>query len=312
VETLKPACIGNSSKEHLYIMEHVDRDNIGICFDSNHLLTEDNIEFLKTAGQYVITTHLSDYDGVDEKHWYPGRGINDWRRIVKVLEEKGYTGPWVFETGFQGKEALKTLVDEWESLFVIPRPEHPNPQCERTSWMNLNGRWDFEFDFGASGMDRKFYENPDFHKKIVVPFCPESELSGIGYKDFIPCCWYRRFFDITKEQIDGTVYLNFGAVDYETHVFVNKKKVGVHRGGYSSFRLDITSAVLEGENEVIVCVYDDTRSGRQPRGKQSHLYHSQRCEYTRTTGICRQYGWNLLQKHTLSRFGITRMWKRPV
>ena len=65
----------------------------------------------------------------------------------------------------------------------IPRPEHPNPQFERSSWQNLNGLWDFEFDFGTSGLDRKLYENPQFTKKILVPFCPESELSGIQYKD---------------------------------------------------------------------------------------------------------------------------------
>lgn len=122
VETLKPRCIGNGLKEHLYIMQHVNRDNVGICFDSNHLLEEDNIEFIKGAGEYIITTHLSDYDGDDEKHWYPGRGVNNWKGIVSALKNKGYEGPWVFEVGFPDKkptlEECQKLINEWENLFV--------------------------------------------------------------------------------------------------------------------------------------------------------------------------------------------------
>lgn len=124
VETLKPRCIGNGLKEHLYIQEHVKRSNLGICFDSNHLLEEDNLDFLKGAGQYVVTTHFSDYDGIDERHWYPGRGINDWKQIVQILEEKGYREPYVFETSFheevnpRGAESYAQLIQEWEALFA--------------------------------------------------------------------------------------------------------------------------------------------------------------------------------------------------
>lgn len=167
----------------------------------------------------------------------------------------------------------------------IPRPEHPEPQFYRENWLNLNGTWDFMFDFGASGMDRKFYEKAAYTHQICVPFCPESELSGIGYKDFIPCCWYHRGFHLTEEQCKGHVFLHFGAVDYEAHVFVNGKKAGVHKGGYVSFAMDITALVMAGENELTVCVYDDSRSNRQPRGKQSSLFYSHNCDYTRTTGI---------------------------
>ncbi len=122
VETLKPRCIGNGAKEHLYIMEKVNRDNIGICFDSNHLLEEDNIDFLEAAGQYVITTHFSDFDGIDEKHWFPGRGINDWKKIVDVLSSKGYDGPYVFEVSFPDKvatpEGCSELINQWENMFI--------------------------------------------------------------------------------------------------------------------------------------------------------------------------------------------------
>lgn len=122
VESLKPRCIGNSSDELIYIVENVNRDNVGICFDSNHLLFEDNTEFVNKAGKYIITTHLSDFDGDDEKHWYPGRGINNWKSIVGAMKEKGYTGPWVFEVSFPNRiatvEECKILIDEWEKLGV--------------------------------------------------------------------------------------------------------------------------------------------------------------------------------------------------
>ena len=72
----------------------------------------------------------------------------------------------------------------------IPRPEHPNPQFERQDWINLNGEWQFEYDFGISGRDRKFYERDSLNSKIIVPFCPESVLSGIGNTDFLNCVWY--------------------------------------------------------------------------------------------------------------------------
>ena len=73
----------------------------------------------------------------------------------------------------------------------IPRPEHPNPQWERENWINLNGEWEFDFDFSGSARERKIYEGGALARKITVPFCPESSLSGIGYTDFIPSVCYR-------------------------------------------------------------------------------------------------------------------------
>ena len=170
-------------------------------------------------------------------------------------------------------------------LTGIPRPEHPTPQFERKKWKNLNGTWDFAFDFGVSGLERKVFEHPDFPEKIQVPFCPESSLSGIRHTDFIPCCWYHRTFSISREDLRGDVLLHFGAVDYEAHVFLNGKEVGVHRGGYSSFQFEISGLLKEGENDLTVCAMDLMRSGKQPVGKQSRLYFSHDCDYTRTTGI---------------------------
>lgn len=167
----------------------------------------------------------------------------------------------------------------------IPRIEHPNPQMERETWMNLNGPWDFKFDFGASGIDRKYYEATDWNMKIIVPFCPESVLSGIHYTDFMPAVWYRKTVNLCSEQLWGRTILHFGAVDYECIIWVNGKKAGEHKGGYTSFCLDITAFVHPGKNEIIVYARDDNRSGKQPRGKQCEYYTSQGCDYTRTTGI---------------------------
>lgn len=168
----------------------------------------------------------------------------------------------------------------------IPRCEHPKPQFERSSWRNLNGEWKFCFDHGRSGIARKFYENPDvFDKKIIVPFCVESELSGIGYKDFMYGVWYRREFELSEAEISGRTVIHIGAADFKTTVFVNGKRVGEHIGGYVSFSFEITDFIIQGTNTVTVYCEDDTRDPMIPRGKQSEEFYSHNCDYTRTTGI---------------------------
>lgn len=165
------------------------------------------------------------------------------------------------------------------------RTEHPKPQMQRQGWQNLNGEWDFAFDFGCSGVERRFYERDGLDRKIQVPFCPESDLSGIGYKDFIPAVWYQKKVELTGEQLAGCVRLHFGAVDYECRLWVNGQEAGTHKGGYVSFCFDITKYAKEGVNTLTLYARDDTRSGRQCKGKQSGLFHSHGCDYTRTTGI---------------------------
>ncbi len=165
----------------------------------------------------------------------------------------------------------------------IPRKEHPNPQFERKTWENLNGKWEFEIDKSVSGEDRKLFEADKLSGEIIVPFCPESKLSGIGDTDFLNSVWYRRKIDI--KETDCRVILHIGACDYFTTVYINSKKVGTHMGGYSSFAFDITDFVEAGENALVINAVDDNRNGKQPRGKQSAKYHSHGCDYTRTTGI---------------------------
>ncbi len=167
----------------------------------------------------------------------------------------------------------------------IPRPEYPNPQFARADWMNLNGTWQFEMDPGRSGEDRKLYEADSLSGEIVVPFCPESKLSGVGYTDFIPAVWYRRTVSIPADKLSGRVFLHFGAVDYEAVIYVNGKEVGSHKGGYVHFSFDVTGFVHAGENVIAVYASDDARDGLIASGKQCFRYASMGCHYTRTTGI---------------------------
>ncbi len=169
---------------------------------------------------------------------------------------------------------------------MIPRPEHPKPQFMRSSWQNLNGTWEFTIDQSCSGVARELYA-PEavFDQVITVPFCPESELSGIGHKDFLYGVWYRRTVELSQEQCDNRVVLHFGAVDYEASLWINGKKVGSHKGGYVSFSFDITEFVVPGENTITLFARDDTRNPMYPSGKQCGEYASFGCFYTRTTGI---------------------------
>jgi beta-galactosidase/beta-glucuronidase len=165
------------------------------------------------------------------------------------------------------------------------RNEYPRPQFVRERWMNLNGLWQFELDLGNSGEARKVYGKSSFEAQIIVPFCPESELSQVNYKDFIPACWYKRQFVLPKEWLKGRILLHFGAVNYLCKVWINGHLAGMHHGGYSSFCIDIRDYVIEGENSIAVYAQSDVRLGKQPSGKQSPEYESFGCFYTRTTGI---------------------------
>ena len=167
----------------------------------------------------------------------------------------------------------------------IPRNEYPRPQLVRTQWLNLNGTWQFAEDPGASGHQRGWTYGTTLDHRIVVPFCPESRLSGIGKTDFMPCVWYRRTIAVPESWAGRRVHLHFGAVDHEATVWVNGTPVGTHRGGYTPFSMDITGALRAGDNELVVRAVDHTRSTRQPRGKQCPDYASRGCLYTRTTGI---------------------------
>lgn len=128
----------------------------------------------------------------------------------------------------------------------VPRPEYPRPQFERTDWINLNGEWTYTFDFGASGLERGYAGSKGFDGKIIVPFAPESKLSGVGHTDFIARIWYQRTIHIPAGWAQRNVMLNFGAVYYTSEVYVDGRFVGRHFGGSSSFSYDITAFVKPG------------------------------------------------------------------
>lgn len=168
----------------------------------------------------------------------------------------------------------------------VPRKEYPRPQFERAAWVNLNGEWDYTFDFSNSGMEQGFPKATSFDKKIIVPFCPESSLSGVEHKDFINHIWYHREITVPQEWSGKNVWLNFGAVYFNSEIYVDGVLAGRHFGGSSSFSLDITKFVTPGKSHhLVVRASSDLRSTMQSAGKQSLQYASYGCNYTRTTGI---------------------------
>lgn len=182
----------------------------------------------------------------------------------------------------------------------IPRPEHPRPQFVRDSWLSLNGPWTCHFDQGKSGLERGLQHSQGFEQPVMVPFCPESRLSGIGHTDFIECLWYHRKLEIPAEWENQLVLLHFGAVDYECFVYIDGQEACHHIGGLTSFTADISSYAQAGKcHELVLQVKDEQRSGNQPYGKQSPWFKSQGCSYTRTSGI-----WQSVWLEAVPKYGL--------
>ena len=159
-------------------------------------------------------------------------------------------------------------------------PEYPRPMMKRERWKNLNGIWEFAMrPKSREGRPEKF----DDH--ILVPFCVESALSGVKKKVVeTDMLWYRRTFDVPRQWAGQRLLLHFGAVDWETTVWVNGKEVTHHRGGYDPFSVDITDMLKSsGPQEIVLSVWDPTDRGRQARGKQQIIPEG--FMYTPASGI---------------------------
>lgn len=186
----------------------------------------------------------------------------------------------------------------WEPNQPVPLPEYPRPQMTRPNWVNLNGRWEF-------AIRPKEESAPDkFDGEILIPFAVESLLSGVQ-KSLLPeqRLWYRRSFSAPSAHSKDRVLLHFGAVDYECQVWVNGKAVGSHRGGYLPFTFEITEALVQGENELLVSVWDPTDTGMQQRGKQ--VLHPKGIWYTPVSGIWQTVWLEVVPEVSISALKVT-------
>jgi beta-galactosidase/beta-glucuronidase len=153
----------------------------------------------------------------------------------------------------------------------VPRPEYPRPSFRRSGWVNLNGEWEL-----ACG------DSKTFDRRIVVPFCPQSDLSGLALREPGDVVWYRRRFDAP----DSTrLVLHFGAVDYRATVWVNGEEVARHEGGHTPFSADISRFAGRADNELAVRAEDPLADLTIPRGKQHWTPGPEGIFYRPTTGI---------------------------
>ena len=143
--------------------------------------------------------------------------------------------------------------------------EYPRPLLKRSSYINLNGYWDYAFT-------KEFKKPQEYDGQILVPFSPETVLSGVC-RQLKPdeYLWYRRTFTLERWNAGKNgrrLILHFGAVDQACAVYINGKKAARHTGGYLPFETDITALVRDGENELTVAVKDLSDTSYHARGKQ--------------------------------------------
>ena len=178
------------------------------------------------------------------------------------------------------KIAENPILTKWASEVDPLKPwlQYTRPDMVRNAWINLNGLWDYS-------VTQKGKKPEKWDGSILVPYPVESALSGVRKKiSEKENLWYKRDFSIPNIWKKKNILLNFEACDWETTVWVDGKEVGTHRGGYDPFTFDITEALDNKKlHELLVCVWDPTDKGTQPRGKQVTSPGS--IWYTSTTGI---------------------------
>ncbi len=202
------------------------------------------------------------------------------KKIVRMIILTGTVMMLVVPGIYAWSSKQAPIMTQWASQVDPnnPLPEYPRPQMVRNNWLNLNGVWQFRSGAVGDGVP----VGQTLSGEILVPFPVESALSGV--MQHYDRLWYRRTFTVPSGWNGQRIILNFGAVDYESEVYINGKSLGIHKGGYDPFRYDITSYLSGiGIQELIVRVYDPTEAGGQPRGKQTTAPGG--ILYTPTTGI---------------------------
>ena len=184
----------------------------------------------------------------------------------------------------------RPLVTQWGKEVTPDNAwrDYPRPQLVREKWESLNGLWDYSIvdrPAGESGPRTGDTPVPTvWDGKILVPFCVESSLSGVGRgvtKNQL--LWYRRSLTVPEAWQGKRVMLRFDAVDWQATAWLNGHRLGDHAGGSDPFAFDLTDHLRPGENELLLRVWDPTEAGAQPRGKQQ--LKPEKIWYTAVTGI---------------------------
>jgi tetratricopeptide (TPR) repeat protein len=215
--------------------------------------------------------------------------VHAYAQVDKSLQ----TGEW--------KMQPVSIQTRWAKDVTVKNtlPEYPRPQMVRPEWQNLNGLWQY-------AITQKDASQPiQYDGQILVPFPIESALSGVQ-KPLLPTQWLWYKKSIVKPNIQGSkrILLHFGAVDWQTTVYVNGKKAGEHTGGYQNFSFDITDLLKNGNNELVVKVYDPTDQGPNPHGKQVLVPGN--IMYTASSGI-----WQTVWLETVPAAYISSLYMTP-
>ena len=192
------------------------------------------------------------------------------------------------------------------------KDSYPRPQFERKSFMNLNGWWTCHISRKAMcyrnrEIDEERVSSKGFETRILVPFAPETPASGMNVQDIIDCIYYHRTIQCECLDEEKRAILNFGAVFYHCEVYIDGIQAGFHDGGSSSFSINITAFVKDGEeHDLVVKATSNLQDGSIPSGKQSSYMTSYACFYHRTTGI-----WQTVWMEAVAKDGLKSATVRP-